>query len=196
MAKPSTKVTLDESIELDLREPGWAAFLAWVWPGAGHLYQRRYAKGILFMVCILAIYTFGLIIGRGHVVYASWTKDDKRWHYLCQAGVGLPALPALWQAHLVFSPPTHDGREDKPKPWWNGFMAPPEQPVEPERDDELARWHAALGADFELGTLYTMLAGLLNILVIYDALAGPFPMATEKKEEEGQPEPGTDQAKE
>ena len=187
MAKPSTKVILDETIEIDLREPVWAAFLAWLWPGAGHLYQRRYAKGILFMVCILAIYLFGLLIGRGHVVYASWTKDDKRWHYLCQAGVGLPALPALWQAQLMIV--------EKQKPWWNGFMAPPEQPVLPEAEDELARWHASLGADFELGTLYTMLAGLLNILVIYDALAGPFPMTTEKKEEEGPPEAGTDQTK-
>jgi hypothetical protein len=179
MAKPSTTVIVDETIEIDLREPVWAAILAWLWPGAGHLYQRRYAKGMLFMVSILALYVFGLVIGRGHVVYASWPKTDMRWHYLCQVGVGLPALPALWQAQLRIV--------DKQKPWWNGFMAPPEQPVLPEAEDELARWHASLGANFELGTLYTMLAGLLNILVIYDALAGPFPMGNEKKEDAEQP---------
>jgi hypothetical protein len=174
MAKTTTKVTIDETVEIDLREPGWAAFLAWLWPGAGHLYQRRYAKGVLFMAGILAVYFFGLAIGRGHVVYASWTQDDKRWHYLCQVGVGLPALPALVQAHVVL--------KEHRKPLWKGFMAPPEQPVQPELEDELARWHAQLGSNFELGTLYTMIAGLLNILVVYDAFAGPFVGPPEKKD--------------
>jgi hypothetical protein len=34
-------------------------------------------------------------------------------------------------------------------------------------------WHHKLGRFFELGTLYTVLAGMLNMLVIYDAWAGP-----------------------
>ena len=175
MAKAPTKVTIDDHIEIDLREPGWAALLAWLWPGAGHLYQRRYAKGAIFMVGVLSIYISGLVIGRGHVVYASWTQDDKRWHYFCQLGVGLPALPALLQAHIVI-------KEGKPAPF--GIMAPPKQPVNPEGNDELAQWHAQLGSNFELGTLYTMIAGLLNVLVIYDAFAGPFVTSDEDESEE------------
>ena len=35
-----------EEIEVDLRNPVAAAVWAWLWPGAGHLYQRRYAKGV------------------------------------------------------------------------------------------------------------------------------------------------------
>ena len=61
----------DEMIEVDLRNPAVAAVWAWVCPGAGHIYQRRYSKGILFMVCILATWFFGLSLGGGHVVYAS-----------------------------------------------------------------------------------------------------------------------------
>jgi hypothetical protein len=175
MAKAPTKVTIDDHIEIDLRDPGWAALLAWLWPGAGHLYQRRYAKGAIFMVGVLSIYVLGLVIGRGHVVYASWTQDDKRWHYLCQLGVGLPALPALIQAHIVI-------KKGKPAPF--GIMAPPKQPVNPEGNDELAQWHAQLGSNFELGTLYTMIAGLLNVLVIYDAFAGPFVTSDEDESEE------------
>lgn len=179
MAKTTTTVTVEDGLEIDLRQPGWAAFLAWLWPGAGHFYQRRYAKGTLFMVSILAIYCFGLSLGRGHVVYASWTKEDRRWHYLCQFPVGLPALPALIQAHRVLK----RGKE----PLWGGFMAPPRQPVLPESEDQLAEWHADLGAGFELGTLYTMIAGLLNVLVIYDALLGPYLPPAEKKPESDSP---------
>jgi hypothetical protein len=38
---------------------------------------------------------------------------------------------------------------------------------------QLSVWQRRLGRFFDIGTLYTMLAGLLNLLVIYDAWAGP-----------------------
>ena len=38
---------------------------------------------------------------------------------------------------------------------------------------DLESAHGKLGKNFELGVLYTMVAGLLNILAIYDALEGP-----------------------
>lgn len=155
--------------EIDLKNPAWAALLAWLWPGAGHLYQRRYAKGMLFMVCILGTYFFGLTLGGGHVVYASWTKNDKRWQYFCQLGVGGPALPALVQTHLV---------KNGDEPLFADVMAPPKHVAESDSlddlaEDELAEWHLKLHSFFELGTLYTMIAGLLNVLAIYDAYAGP-----------------------
>ena len=56
-----------DGIEIDLRDPLIAGVLAWLWPGAGHLYQRRYAKGMLFMVCILGTFFFGLVLGEGKV---------------------------------------------------------------------------------------------------------------------------------
>ena len=155
----------DDAVVIDLRNPLIAGLLAWLLPGAGHIYQRRYGKGVLFMVCILAAYLFGFLIGGGHVVYASWAKNDRRWQYICQVGVGLPALPAVLQNRLARNP----NRE----PLFGGLMAPPSD-VNPKRMDELAIWHARLGSRFELGTLYTMVAGLLNIVVIFDACSGPF----------------------
>jgi len=181
MAKDDTPPRSEDLVEIDLRNAGLAALLAWLWPGTGHLYQRRYAKGVLFMVVVLSTYFFGLTIGHGHVVYASWTKSDKRWQYFCQLGVGLPALPALIQARRVFGEPPQ-------LPLWDGFMAPPKQPVLLEVEDELARWHEGLSYRFELGTLYTMVAGLLNILAICDAYAGPFG-ATEEKDKEAERSP-------
>jgi hypothetical protein len=168
-------------LEIPLRNPALAALWAWLIPGAGHLYQRRYAKGVLFMVCILGTYFFGLALGGGKVVYASFRQPDMRYPYLCQVGVGLPALPALVQRQRVMG-------SERRSPLWSGFMAPPHQPVFEQEHDELAEWHSQLKGMFELGTLFTMVAGLLNVLAIYDAYAGPvFVLPDEQKDK---PPPG------
>jgi hypothetical protein len=150
---------------------------AWLWPGAGHLYQGRYAKGILFMVCVLTTYFFGMAMGGGHVVYAKWDDTERRWQYFCQLGVGLPALPALVEAKRQ-----QTGR----MPLFKGIMAPPRIDA---NGDELSQWHKSYHLYFELGTLYTMIAGLLNVLAIYDAYGGPVIVLVEE-ENEASPESG------
>ena len=49
--------------------------------------------------------------------------------------------------------------------------------------DEVSAWYAREGAGYEMGTWYTVIAGLLNILVIYDAYGGPLavPISGRKK---------------
>ena len=55
-------------------------------------------------------------------------------------------------------------------------------PYKQFRADQISMWHHKLGRFFELGTLYTVLAGMLNMLVIYDAWAGPMhPFLKEEK---------------
>lgn len=167
-----------EQLDLDLRSPGTAALLAWLVPGAGHIYQRRYGKGMLFMVCILSTWFFGLALGEGRTVYASNRTIGRQLVYGCQLGVGLAATPALIQARLV--------AQDQP-PKWGGLMAPP---MERGHDDELSEWNFKYGAAYDMGVLYTMVAGLLNILAIFDAFAGPMliPADDSKKRNEA----GTD----
>ena len=171
----------EEMIEVDLKNPSLAAGLGWLIPGAGHLYQGRYGKGVLFLVCVLSTYFFGLAIGGGRVVYASWTPADRRWQYVCQLGVGAAALPALVQTRRV-----RNGQE----PLWNEWMAPPsnDQFADPEAVDELSALHFQHHAYFELGTLYTMIAGLLNILAVYDAYAGPVMVVRNEDPEKKPPE--------
>ena len=89
------------AVEIDLKDPRLAAFLAWLVPGLGHFYQGRTAKGVLFLVCILGTFLYGLYIGNGQVVYASTPSILTRWQYLFQLGVGLPAAPALVQRWRV-----------------------------------------------------------------------------------------------
>jgi len=160
---------------VDLKDPIIAAVLAWLIPGLGHLYQRRTAKGLLFMVCILSTFFFGLFCSSGHAVYASWTDWDQRLPYLCQVGVGLPAMPALVQTYLVRS-----GKA----PLFGGVMAPPATAA------ELNDWYRQLNKYFELGTVYTMIAGLLNVLAIYDAWGGPVQLVEDDRKKKPGGDPG------
>ncbi len=196
-----------DDVVVDLRDPYWAAFLAWLWPGAGHFYQRRYAKGFLFMVCVLGIFFFGLGLGRGRVVYASFKNGDFRWQYILQLGAGAVALPAVAQAFVTRNaqdpanghdpmfvlceryPPSHprkflivdDKAYDGPT-LKDGFMAPPAGPIFQNERDTLGMWHYEMGHRFDMGTLYCVIAGLLNLLVVYDAFAGPAILTPEQRE--------------
>ena len=174
-----------DQIRIDLRHRGLAALLAWLVPGAGHFYQRRHAKGSLFVVCILCTWILGFALGGGRVVYASWQPGDKRWHYVLQAGVGAAALPALIQGDRMRRATVNGRTVDAYEPLWGGFMAPPLRPVFESEPDEVAAWYARHGAGYEMGTWYTMIAGLLNILVVYDAFAGPLavPISGRRKAE-------------
>ena len=172
-------------VAIHLKDPAWAAFLAWLAPGLGHLYQGRTAKAALFFVCIMSTYVYGLYLssdkeyGWARAVYASWKPEDRRFHYLAQIGVGLPAMPALVQAFVV--------RDDKAP--YGEFMAPPRaQHGEDDVDGRptLSQLHRKMARYFELGSVYTMIAGLLNMLVIFDAFAGPVIVHEEPPEEEGE----------
>jgi len=175
-----------------LKDPALAALLAWLVPGLGHLYQGRIAKGILFFVCLMSTFAYGCYLGGsselgwGRVVYVAWRDDDRRLAYLCQVGIGLPALPAIVQASLA-----KKGKE----PRWNGFMAPPKPDASGQVDEATAQalskqptldeLHFQLRSYFDLGTAYTMIAGLLNILAVYDAWGGPvFPESAKKEDDE------------
>jgi hypothetical protein len=173
---------LDHPLEIELKEPWIAALLAWALPGMGHMYQGRTGKGLLFFICVMGTFLFGLWLGGGKVVYASSVGDEPwRWQYYCQLGVGAPALPALLQ---------RERKEDGKPALFNGFMAPPSNTLVELPDDsggvstqpnELAAWTVEMHPRYELGTVYTVIAGLLNVLVICDAYAGPLVLTPRKK---------------
>lgn len=145
------------------KDPPLAAFLAWLIPGAGHFYQGRRIKATIFATNIALLYMAGLWLGDFRVVYASNRPQDRRWPFLCQAGVGAAAIPALVQAYRVGA-----GKA----PLFAGKFAPPNL-GDRFNGGELDEIHYRLGQGWDLGQTYTMIAGLLNILAVYDALAGP-----------------------
>jgi hypothetical protein len=148
--------------EFPLRSPLKAAFLAWLFPGLGHFYQGRKGKAWLYAICILSLYYLGFAMGEGKIVYWRWVNplnNPEKFclHYIGQFFVGLPALPALIQGTLSYL---------EHAPILGGFMAEPAQNV-------INGLHPRLGKLVEIGTIYTTVAGLLNILAIYDAYEGP-----------------------
>ncbi|MBQ2621217.1 MAG: TM2 domain-containing protein [Thermoguttaceae bacterium] len=187
-----------EQPEIDLKNPFLAALLTFVLPGAGHFYQGRIGKGIVFCVCVLGLFIYGLVlssgdVGWGRAMYWKWTSDDHRFYFLGQVCIGAPALPALIQSKRA------KNGED---PLLYGFMAPPissRYVVNNHGKLEYANLSAeslaeqnskynytfhqirkSLNKDFELGTLFTTIAGLLNLLVVFDA-AGGIVIETEDK---------------
>jgi hypothetical protein len=188
VSSPSASSSV-ESDDVNLRDPFLAALLAWLVPGAGHWYQRRRSKAVLFFVCIVGSFGYGLWLGDGRVVYADWgpTNEEKRLPFLCQAGVGAAALPALYQARRFGDERQYaaaDARKARGEAtFWDSFMVPPRLDVgKPGVGDELDELNKTLNRRFELGTVYTMVAGLLNVLVIFDAFGGPAYAALKKKE--------------
>lgn len=204
-ANPYTSAA-EEAPEVELRNPRMAMFLGWLLPGLGHLYQGRTGKGLLFMITILSTFAYGMYLGDGRVVYASTTNPVKnfsafkeRWHYACQLGIGLPAMPAYLQTWRVengaralqwfddnFERPPYQ-REQVRQLYSEGlfgdqegldiekqyFSSTDESTNLVTHAGEREKWHHDLAYFFELGTVYTMIAGLLNILAICDARWGP-----------------------
>jgi TM2 domain-containing membrane protein YozV len=171
---------------INLRDRRIAALLAWLVPGLGHFYQGRRFKAIVFFVCIFGTYSYGLALGEGRVVYAP-TRDTgeqfrlnigglrlavgwRQLQFVTQAAVGLPTMPAVAAAYI-------DPNGSLPLTGGNRWFMPPDT-------DELNEMYLLMPRRFELGTLFTLVAGLLNILAIFDAYGGPVILEPKKREEE------------
>ena len=98
-------------------------------PGAGHLYNGRFAKAAFFAVLILGTFFAGMLVSGFHAVSL---KHQPYW-FLGQVFAGLPSLASAILAPL-------DARH---------------------------------GMNQDAGTLYTTVAGLLNILAVLDAASPP-----------------------
>jgi hypothetical protein len=148
-----------------------AAFLSYLVPGLGQIYQGRYGKGILFMVSLLGMFFLGQAMGNWQNVYIQRFDNRpgepgkvaallNRWHYGGQFWIGIAAWPALWQ-HFNGPMP---GKEEYP--FLHDFQKMPDE-------GDVNRFIVNSDKTPDLGWVYTVVAGMLNILVIYDAYAGP-----------------------
>ncbi|MSU79502.1 MAG: hypothetical protein EXS16_15600 [Gemmataceae bacterium] len=174
------------------REPEpWAAFLSYLIPGLGQIVQGRYGKGTLFMASLLGMFMLGQGMGDWSNVYVYAESNDpnrgpktagalmNRWHYAGQFWIGVAAWPALVQHFEVWVP----GRDTYPL--INNFQRMPR-----EADVNILFQNSDKTPD--LGWVYTVIAGMLNLLVIYDAYAGPmFPAITRKPDGKTDPSPTT-----
>ncbi len=154
-----------------------AAFLSYLIPGLGQIYQKRYLKGVLFMVSLLGMFSLGQAMGNWQNVYVPRAEGRggpvndvallpsallTRWHFIGQFWIGVYAWPALYQYFKTPPPPANDG----PPSFWETFQRTPEE-------GDVNRFLVNNDKMPDLGWVYTVVAGMLNILVIYDAYAGP-----------------------
>jgi len=172
MPQPNGESAHNGRIDIDLRNPFVAGLLAWLVPGLGHYYQRRYHKALLFFLCIMPTFIAGCAlassseVGIARNVYWSWRPAEWRLWWLVQAPLGIAAVPSAIQAWQINS-----GQA----PMLGKFMAPPrldrgdKSGVLPVRNEI---WQQM--PHYELGTYLTVIAGLMNLLVIFDAVDGPF----------------------
>lgn len=170
-----------------------AGFLSYLIPGLGQIVQGRITKGVVFFVSLYALFFYGMALGQFRNVYYPNTggelrrlkdakikeipedeiaKEEKRNafskvindlynrpHFVGQFFIGVAAWPAIVQ-YYNFDPSKDKG------PMFGEFMRAP-------HPDELNRMQQKESKTWDLGWVYTVIAGVLNILVIYDAIAGP-----------------------
>ena len=166
-----------------------AAFLSYLVPGLGQIYQGRVAKGVLFLVCLYGLFFGGMAMGGWKNVYIVDTARDaadnwennpwhlprglanlyNRLHYVGQFWIGVAAWPAILQYNFTAK---------QTSPFLGKFQRMPAK--------EEANASQREGKAPDIAWVYTVIAGVLNILVIYDAVAGPaFPRVPQQTAESG-----------
>ncbi len=131
-----------------------AALLAWIWPGLGHISLGQRRRGRLIMLGVLFLFGAGLLIGG---VDSVDRREDSLW-FAAQALCGPVAFAADLANQVLVKKPMPTGYD----------------PDHPDAGSIRARYsRKSLGRVNEMGTLYCALAGLMNLVVILDALYGP-----------------------
>ncbi|MCU0703248.1 MAG: hypothetical protein MUF18_04575 [Fimbriiglobus sp.] len=166
-----------------------AAFLTYLIPGLGQVMQGRIGKGVLYFACLYGLFFYGLWLGQFRNVWLANTaklpavrlpaagevtglpKDlSYRKEFLAQFWIGAAAWPAVLQYLSTDPLPAHPADDEawQPKPhavFGSYMQAPSEAKLNDLQRNSDTNW--------DLGWVMTVIAGVLNVLVIYDALAGP-----------------------
>lgn len=119
-----------------------AAILGWLVPGGGHFFIGERARGTIFLVVITLAFWGGIAIGG--VTNTVNPKERTLW-FLGQVCAGVhPMVAMLWGQHSGAPPKARDGGDP--------------------------RWYA-YGHTEDTAVVYTAIAGMLNLLAIFDVLA-------------------------
>lgn len=174
--------------------------LSYLVPGLGQIYQGRYAKGILFFVCVYGLFFYGMARGNWSNVYLPDTRDVNppgnvpmalvdlynRPQFIGQFWMGAVVWPAIWQYWMydgdAQTGPLFGDWMRTPYEWRKGGDKPrdvtdPKTRTPPEGWEKTHKTLNEMQTDgdktWDLAWVYTVIAGVLNVMVIYDAYAGP-----------------------
>lgn len=154
-----------------------AAILSYLIPGLGQVYQGRVGKGLLFFFGLYLLFFYGMWMGQWRNVWLpdatqlpnvaiGWQQPEGilkalayRPQFLGQFWIGIAAWPAAYQYI------NYDETKDTGPVFGKFERTPSENELNDLQRNGSKRW--------DLGWVYTVIAGVLNLLVIYDAFAGP-----------------------
>ncbi len=162
-----------------------ALVLAWAVPGLGHIMIGQKARGIVFMVTIHALFAAGLLIGG---IRAINPPDQAIWTYT-QFLTGWPMLVANFEEKNRFEPiyvqpDPRDGNHRPPiRIEFENEAAAKNIDLNDQTNEGLAK-RKAFTEDFiaryplfsyhpkvqDMGAVYCGIAGMLNLLVMFDVL--------------------------
>jgi TM2 domain-containing membrane protein YozV len=149
----------------DAPSPGTAVaagLLAWLIPGAGHVYLGRVLRGVIICVCINGLFWAGVAFG------GVFTVDPIRQRLWCaaQMATGVSALGGLYREKQIRQQITDElglaptpQQSQNPGRWWISY------------NEAVAEKHLALVYPTDaVARSYTGIAGMLNLLCIFDAV--------------------------
>lgn len=113
--------------------------IAWLVPGAAHLFIGERIRGIILIVVISLTFWTGIAVGG---IKNTCNPQDRYLWFLGQVCAGVHPLIAIGVGRQIVVPPGSDS----------------------------SKW-VAYGQTEEVGVVYTTIAGMLNILAIFDVLA-------------------------
>jgi len=192
MVNPATPTSIPDPV---IRETSlMAALLSYLVPGVGQMYQGRIGKGLLFFFCLYGLFFYGMWLGHGEAQAAEAPAGDEqarvvsyrissnvylpdtaersnplglphllanlynRPQFAGQFWIGIAAWPAVWHY-------THPSGGILTRAIGDFEKTPPEWAINQVQRRSNKLW--------DLGWVCTVIAGVLNILVIYDAYSGP-----------------------
>ncbi len=154
-----------------------AGFLSYLVPGLGQVYQGRVGKGLLYFVCLYTLFIYGQWMGQWRNVWLPDTTGLPALEVAGQRFTGVPSalwyrsqfLGQFWMGVASWPAVVQYRAFDRTKetgPVFGQYQrTPPDDELNALQRDGNKRW--------DLGWVYTVIAGVLNLLVIYDAFAGP-----------------------
>ena len=143
--------------------PFVAIFLAWLIPGAGHIYIGKVRRGIIVFLVIGATFWSGVAVGGVMTV----DYQSERWWFVAEMLTGVHGLIGWHRQQRIYDGLAADENIGPPvsqrspqRPWWQAAV-----------DDKLAEQKIALVYPTDtVARAYAGIAGLLNLMCAFDAL--------------------------
>lgn len=137
-----------------------AGLLAWLVPGAGHVYVRRTLRGVILCICINGLFWAGMAVGGVFTV----EPVRQRWWFVAQICTGGSAAAAWYRQQQVHKDVVVKADELAAKT--PGGLSADEAYTEVLLADELSLNYPSN----TVARAYSGVAGMLNVLAIFDAV--------------------------